>query len=72
MMTAYSKSKEQHKEHLHALFSKGLALNLEKCMFAEAELNFLSYCIFAAGVALLQDNVYVILDFPTPTDCKAL
>ncbi len=30
----------------------GLALNLEKCTFAVAELDFLGHCIPAAGVAL--------------------
>ena len=41
-------------------------------MFAVSELDFLGHRITAAGVAPLRDNVQVILDFPRPTDCKAL
>ncbi len=72
----FSKSKEEHWIHLRTLFSilaaNGLALNLEKCVFAVPELDFLGHRITAAGVAPLRDNVQVILDFPRPTDCKAL
>ncbi len=70
----FSKSREQHWTHLRTLFAilavNGLALNLEKCVFAVSELDFLGHCISAAGVAPLQDNVRVILDFPA--DFKAL
>jgi hypothetical protein len=72
----FSKSKEQHWTHLPTLFAilaaKGLALNLEKCVFAVSELDFLGHRISAAGVAPLWDNVQVILDFPKPTDSKAM
>ena len=54
------------------LAANGLALNLEKCVFAVPELDFLGHRISAAGVAPLWDNGQVILDFPKPTDCKAL
>jgi hypothetical protein len=56
----FSKSKEQHWTHL------------EKCVFAVSKLDFLGHRISAAGVAPLQVNVQVILDFPKPPDCKAL
>ncbi len=72
----FSKSKEQHWTHLRTLFAilatKGLALNLEKCVFAVSELDFLGHRISAAGVTPLRDNVQVILVFPKPTDCKAM
>jgi hypothetical protein len=59
-----------------ALFSilaaNGSAFNLEKCVFAIAELDFLGQRISTAGVAHLRDKVQVILDFPTLTDCKVL
>jgi hypothetical protein len=54
------------------LVANGLALNLEKCVFAIFELDFLGQRISAVGVAPLRDNVQVLLDFPKPTDCKAL
>jgi hypothetical protein len=72
----FSKSKEQHwtplRTFLAILAANGLALNLEKCVFAVSELDFLGHRISAAGVAPLQDNIQVILDFPKPTDCKAM
>jgi hypothetical protein len=52
--------------------ANGLACNLEKCVFAVSELDFLGHRISAAGVTPLQDKVQVILDFPKPADCKAL
>ena len=68
----FSKSKEEHWTHLRVLFAilaaNGLALNLEKCVFAE--LDFLGHRITAAGVAPLRDNVQVILDFPRPQIAK--
>jgi hypothetical protein len=52
-----SKSKEQHWTHLRTLFAilaaNGLALNLEKCVFAVSELDFLGHRISAAGVTPL-------------------
>ncbi len=72
----FSKSKEQHWTHLRTLFTiltaNGLALNLEKCVFAVSELDILGHRISAASVASLWDNVQVILEFPKPTDCKAM
>jgi hypothetical protein len=70
----YNKTKEQHWQHLQALFSilsaNGLALNLEKCVFDIAELKIHSQRISTAGVAHLRDKVKVDFGFPTPTDCK--
>jgi hypothetical protein len=72
----FSKSKEEHWTHLRTLFAilaaNGLALNLEKCVFAVPELDFLGHRISGAGVAPLRDNVQVILNFTKPTDCKSL
>ncbi len=67
----YNKTKEKHWQHPQALFSilaaNGLALNLEKCVFAVAELKIHSQCISTAGAAHLRDKVQVILYFPTST-----
>jgi hypothetical protein len=72
----FRKSREQHWTHLRTLFAilaaNGMALNLEKCVFAVSELDFLGHRISATGVTPLRDNVQVILDFPKPTDCKAM
>jgi hypothetical protein len=72
----FIKSREQHWTNLRTLFAilaaNGLALNLEKCVFAVPELDFLGHRISAAGVAPLWDIVQVILYFLKPTDCKAM
>jgi hypothetical protein len=51
----FSKSREQHWTQLRTLFailaSNDLALNLEKCVFAVSELDFLGHRISAAGIA---------------------
>ncbi len=46
--------------------------SMEKCVFAVSELDFLGHHISTAGVPPFWDNVQVILDFPKPTDCKAM
>jgi hypothetical protein len=72
----FSKSREQYWTHLRTLFAIlaaiGLALNLEKCVFAVSELDFMGHHISAAGVTPLWNNFQVILDFPKPADCTAL
>jgi hypothetical protein len=74
--SVFSQSRKQHWTHLRTLFAiltaNGLALNLEKCAFTVSELDFLGHCISAAGVNPLRDSIQVILDFPKPTDCKAM
>ncbi len=72
--SVFSKSREQHwtRTLFAILAANGLALNLEKCVFAVSELDFLDHRIAAGGVASLRDNVQVILYFPKPTDCKAM
>ncbi len=51
----FSKSRERHWTHLRTLFAilaaNGLALNLEKCVFAVSELDFLGHRVSAAGIA---------------------
>ncbi len=72
--SVYCKTKEQHWEHLRALFSilaaNGLAINLEKCMFAITELDFFGHRIFAASIAPLQDNVQVIMGYLLPLTAR--
>jgi hypothetical protein len=50
----FSKSRERHRTHLRTLFAiltaNSLAPNLEKCVFAESELDFLVHRISAAGI----------------------
>jgi hypothetical protein len=70
----YSKTKEQRWEHLRALFSilaaNGLTLNLEKCVFPVAELDFFDHRISTAGIAPLQENVQVIMSYLLPLTAR--
>jgi hypothetical protein len=73
----YSKTKEQPWEHLRALFSilaiNGLALNLEKCVFAVADLDFLSHPISAACVTpsrTMSRSFLIYLLLMTARHCK--
>jgi hypothetical protein len=76
MTVSSANPRSKHRTHLRTLFAilaaNGLALNLEKCVYGVSELDFLGHRISAASVAFLRDNVQVILDFPKPTDCKAM
>jgi hypothetical protein len=65
----FSKTRQRHWTHLRALFAiltaNSLALNLEKCVFAVTELDFLGHPISAAGIVRrrrrpFRDNVQVI------------
>ena len=44
----YSKTKEEHREHLQEAFNRlrkaGLSANAEKCLFSVAQMDFLGYC----------------------------
>jgi RNase H-like domain found in reverse transcriptase len=63
-------------EHLRAVFrillDNGIAINLDKCEFAVAELNFLCHHLSAASVTPLQDSLQVMFDFPRSHTVKDL
>jgi hypothetical protein len=71
-----SRSDEEHLDHLRQIFeilaSNGLAINIEKCVFAATSLEVLGYSISATGVAPLPFHVTAIRDFPQPGDVKGL
>lgn len=72
----YSTSAEQHKEHLHKLFTRlreyGILVNTAKCTLGQPEIDFLGYQVSAAGTRPLQVKVDAILDFPAPSTVKQL
>jgi hypothetical protein len=45
---------DQHRLLLSRHVQVQLSLNLEKCVFAVAQLDFLGHCISAPGIAALQ------------------
>jgi hypothetical protein len=72
-----SPDRETHLHHLDKLFSdlavNGLAINLEKCVFAVPTLEFLGHRILAAGLAPATDHTAEIQNCsPPPQDIKQL
>ena len=71
-----SPDRETHLQHLSdffaALAANGLAINLEKCVFAVPNLEFLGHKISAAGSSPLADQVDAIKSCPPPQDVKQL
>jgi hypothetical protein len=61
--------RETHLQHLDKLFSvlavNGLAINLEKCVFAVPILEFLGHRITAAGSSPPTDHTTEIQNYPT-------
>ncbi|KAJ0970323.1 hypothetical protein J5N97_023200 [Dioscorea zingiberensis] len=72
----FSKSWEEHLEHLHqvltVLHSNSLFAKLTKCEFGCTEIGYLGHTISGRGVAVDQDKIAAIKDWPLPTSVKNL
>ena len=70
----YSKTEEEHAEHLQLVLTKlrdhRLYAKFSKCEFWLKELIFLGHVVSAAGVAVIPDKIQSILDCPTPKSAK--
>jgi hypothetical protein len=71
-----SPERQTHLRHLEAFFTtldtNGLAINLDKCVFATPSLEILSHTISAAGAAPTADHAAKIVLCPPPQDIKQL
>jgi hypothetical protein len=71
-----SPDRETHLHHLEAFFAalatKGLAINLDKCVFAIPTLKFLGLNILAAGLTMAADHAAAIKSCSSPQDIKQL
>jgi hypothetical protein len=71
-----SLDRQTHLRHLEAFFSalatNGLAINLEKCVFAAPSLEILGHTILATGAAPTADHDTKIENCPPPQDIKQL
>ncbi|KAI2663134.1 Transposon Ty3-G Gag-Pol polyprotein [Labeo rohita] len=69
-----SKDLQTHLHHLkqvfHSLHKAGLTLNLKKCKFIRASLDYLGHTITADGVKVNSDKVDAVRTFPTPKSLK--
>jgi hypothetical protein len=65
-----SPDRQTHLSHLEAFFTalaaNGLAINLEKCVFATPSLEILGHRISATGAAPPADHAAKIKKLPTP------
>src|SRR6266498_5981544 len=72
----YSKTFEEHKEHvrlvLKALRAASLMMKLKKCKFAQKELRFLEHIIFAEGIRTDPDKIAKMVTLSSPTNLKEL
>ncbi|CAJ0626547.1 8148_t:CDS:2, partial [Entrophospora sp. SA101] len=66
----YSKSFEEHLEHLEIVFSRlrqaGLKLGKDKCSFAKTQLEFLGHIVGRDGLQPDPKKVEKVRDWPTP------
>jgi hypothetical protein len=71
-----SPDRQTHFCHLEAIFSalatNGLAINLEKCVFAAPSLEILGHMISTTGAAPVVDHTTEIENCPPPQDIKQL
>jgi hypothetical protein len=72
----FSESWEEHIRHLQLVFTRiqeaGLTLNLKKCEFATAEMDYLGHHVGLGKVQPKQLKVEALLAFPRPTTKKQL
>lgn len=71
-----SASPEEHAEHLRIVFerlkSNGLVINLQKCKFAQEEVEFIGYIINKDGVRPVPERVAAVANFERPETVKEL
>jgi hypothetical protein len=67
----YSKTSEEHKEHLRKVLerlrSKKLYAKLDKCKFWLDSVSFLGYVISRKGVAVDSEKLKVVVEWTRPT-----
>ena len=72
----YSKSPEEHAQHVEAVHSAleqhHLYAKASKCQFGMAELDFLGHTISGAGIKVDARKVKAILEWPEPSDAHQL
>lgn len=71
-----SRNIKEHHKHLKIIFERlsiaGLVINLEKCIFAQTEIDFLGHKITHFGILPAYDRVVAIREFKRPNTVKQL
>jgi hypothetical protein len=72
----FSRSLEEHEQHLRALFQQlqryGILINATKCVFRTSEVTFLGYKVSAEGSQLLEERVTHLQDCRPPKTASQL
>ncbi|XP_074327514.1 putative mitochondrial protein AtMg00860 [Apium graveolens] len=72
----YSRSREEHKEHLNLALKKlaehSLYANKKKCEFGQHTIAYLGHIISGEGVQADQEKVKSMLEWPQPKNLKEL
>lgn len=72
----YSKTFEQHLEHLNVVLNvmaeNELYANLKKCDFAQYEIGYLGHVISNGGVSMDGSKIQAILEWPVPQNIREL
>jgi hypothetical protein len=72
----FSRSPEEHEQHLRILFRQlqahGILINPAKCIFAAPEVTFLGYKVSAEGSRPLEDRIAHLQACPPPKTVKQL
>lgn len=71
-----SSNEEEHRSNLKIVLERlrdnGLVVNIEKCTFFAAEVEFLGYLVNKDGIRPLPSRVEAVVNFATPTTVKDL
>lgn len=71
-----SSSFEEHRQHMRIVFDRlranGLVINLQKCKFAEEEVEFIGYTVGKDGVRPLPSRVAAVTTYTRPKTVKQL
>lgn len=75
-LLVFSRTPEEHLQHLETVFSilqqQGLKAKLSKCAFNQPELKFLGHVVGRHGLKVDPEKVQVVRDWSTPTSVKQL
>lgn len=75
-LLVYSKSLQEHKEHLASIFKlirvHQLFLNRKKCSFATSRVEYLGHFITKDGVSTDPDKIQAVEEWPHPQNLKQL
>ncbi|KAJ4447483.1 hypothetical protein ANN_09490 [Periplaneta americana] len=72
----YSRSREEHQEHLREVFGRlqqaGITLNKEKITLGATKIKFLGHHLSAQGIETDPDYVRAVMQFPRPTNVRQI